>query len=546
MTNQQNNFPSWIKSKGYIHVTPNIDIQRNWKNIYRKVTNPDFVRKYAFYPLIHSVIKDRKYKKIDPKKSIAVNKKRAHSHKNISTGKVKSAAKERPLHYATHFDSIIYAYYASILQEKYEKKLNLRSGLSACVTAYRKLKIIPELEDQVKGNGKSTIHFAKEVFDEIKLRSITKDVAVLAFDIKSFFSSLNHERLKKVWEYIIDVEELPPDHLAVFKASTQFSYILLDDLRIKKRKNNRKSGFDERKLSNIRKTQGHKCFFESNKDFRDNIKNGNLRIHKHPFYNKEKKTIMGIPQGLPNSAILANMYLLDFDIEIFKNLVIKSDCFYRRYSDDIILICNIKQIESVKSFVEKQMLENLVEISKDKTEIFHFKNICFNKKGENRLTSFKLVDDELKESPLVYLGFEFRGYNTVIKSANIAKYYRRIITIIKRRAKRAYKSSQSNPFQKKAIYKNQIKKLYRSIPKKQDLGNENKLTPKTRKILKLNDKGEFHFENSNSKFKHNSNYFSYLKRVAIIMEDEKITNQLRKSKHIVNSAIRKSLDKNFD
>lgn len=542
MDNLKNEIPSWIKSKGYLHLTPNIDVNRNWKSINLKVTNPYFIKKYAFYPLIHSVIKERKYKKIDPKKFILKNKLRSHKLKNIDNGKTKSSAKERPLHYASHFDSIIYAYYASLLQTKYEQKLSITDGLSNCITAYRKLKINPHLDDKINGNGKSTIHFAKEIFDEIINRSKKENIAVLAFDIKSFFSSLDHERLKEIWKFIIEVEELSDDHLAVYKASTQFSYILLDDLRLKKTKTGKKTGFDEKKLAHIRKKKGYKCFFESNKDFRRAIKSGKLKIYKNPFWNKNKKANMGIPQGLPISAILANMYLYNFDLYILENLVKQKGCFYRRYSDDIILICNIDQIDEVKKSVELQMEDNFVEISKDKTEIFKFKHIVFNKEKQKRLTSFKIKNDDSEiECPLTYLGFEFRGYNTLIKSANISKFYRRLISVVKRRAKRAAKTT--DPFQKKAIFINQIKKLYRTIPKKKDTENESKALLYSRKILVANNRGEFHFEDSKHKPKKQSNYFSYLKRVSKIMEDDAMNRQLRKSKHVLHTAIKKHLNK---
>lgn len=545
MNNYTNNpIPSWIKSKGYLHLTPNIDVNRNWKSIHQKVTNHNFVKKYAFYPLIHSVIVERKYKKIDPKKFEIKKSKRAHKLKDIRTGKTKRAAKERPLHYATHFDSIIYAYYASILLEKYEAKLKETSGLSDCITAYRRLKIDNRLPDNAKGNGKSTIHFAKEIFDEVASRSKNEEVAVLAFDIKSFFSSLDHQRLKCIWKLMLGVEELPDHHLSVFKASTQFSYILLDDLRINQNRIGRKSGFDERKLAHIRKTTGQKCFFESNKDFRDHIKSGKLKIHKNPFYNKEENKIMGIPQGLPISAVLANMYLYNFDLEILHTLVNNKNCFYRRYSDDIIIVCNVTQIEEVKKFVELHMKSNFVEISKDKTEIFKFRECSYSKEENTRLTSFKInAEGEEKESPLVYLGFEFRGYNTLIKSANIAKFYRRIISVVKRRAKRTKKALVRDPFQKNAIYINQIKKLYSTIPKKKDNDNEDKQIKRSRKILVLNERGEYQFVKSNLKSKYQSNYFSYLKRVSHIMQDDSIKSQLRKSKHILHTSINKYLNK---
>ena len=56
-------------------------------------------------------------------------------------------------------------------------------------------------------------------------------------------------------------------------------------LRIENVKSGRRKGFDEKKLCNIRKHKGYKCFFEDNKDFREHIKLGKLRIYKNPFYN---------------------------------------------------------------------------------------------------------------------------------------------------------------------------------------------------------------------------------------------------------------------
>ncbi|MFV8269922.1 reverse transcriptase domain-containing protein [Flavobacterium sp. GT2N3] len=545
-TNKETTIPIWIKAKGYLHLTPNINVIGSWREIKSKIENPKFIEKYAFYPLIHSIIKERKYKKIDTKKFEKKNDKiRSHKLKSIKTGKTESAAKNRPLHYASHFDALIYAYYASLLQKKYEEKLGSYFGLSECVTAYRKLKINPNLPDDAKGNGKSTIHFAKEIFDTITERSKKENIAALAFDIKSFFPSLDHKRLKLIWETIIDVEELPKHHLNVFKACTKFSYVLLDDLRIYQKNKGKKAGFDEKKLSLIRKTKGFKCFFESNQDFRNHIKSGKLKIHKFPFRNKETKEIMGIPQGLPISAILANMYLYYFDLSILENLVNNKNCYYRRYSDDIIVVCKVEQINEVKEFVELQMKENIVEISIEKTETFIFKNIEFNKAKEIRLTSIKINSDgtETLQSPLTYLGFEFRGYNTLIKSTNIAKFYRRIKSIIRRRSRRAILGIQKDPFQQKAIYINQIKKLFKTIPKKKDSDNENSQLIRSRKILVPNHKGEFNFEEGRTSPKKQSNYFSYLKRASKIMNEDKIEKQLRKSKHILHSSIAKYLNK---
>lgn len=533
--------PSWLKPKGYLHLTRNINISKHHNEINAKLKNKNFIAKYAFYPLIHTAIKERKYKKIDIQKHSIVNSKiRAHKHKDKLTGEIKKTIKSRPLHYSTHFDAIIYGYYAHLLQSKYEERISKITNLSECITAYRKIKINPNLEDNIKGNGKSTIHFAKEIFSEISKRSLYEDVSVLAFDIKSFFSSLDHQKLKEIWEDIMEFKtgmDKFPDHQNVFKATTKFNYVLLDDLRLKKNKG-KKAGYDEKKLAHIRKTKGFKSFFESNKDFRESIKSKQLRVFANPFKKKGSGKTIGIPQGLPISAVLANMYLLNFDISILNELVNNHKCYYRRYSDDIIIVCNSEKVDLVEKFITQNMTFSEVQISKDKTEKFDFRFIEYNKLGEKRLTSLKHTNlEEKKEAPLVYLGFEYRGYNILVKSANIAKFYRRIIKIVKRRANRSKKVLARNPIRKNVIFINQIKKIYRLQPK-----NKSDNSKRSRKLLVQNNKGEFYFKEkiSTKPKKNNSNYFSYLKRASKIMDNGTIIKkQLRKSKHILWTSIKK-------
>lgn len=513
---------SWIKSKGYIHITPNIDVKSSYHDILLKIRNPYYIQKYAFYPLIHTIIKDRKYKE----------KSGVRCHKYIDNGITKSTAKERPLHYATHFDALIYGYYASLIQAKYEEKISKHKGLSEIITAYRKIRINEE-----NPKNKGTIYFANDVFKEIENRFKNQDeIAVLTFDIEKFFPSLNHTILKKAWEFIMDYSELPKDHYNVFKASTQFSYINLDDFRIYKNKGGQKAGFDEKKIAEIRKKHGHSCFFESAREFRENVKSGKIKIHKYPFRDSNTGIPIGIPQGLPISALLANIYLLNFDIQLLNNLVNKNGIYYRRYSDDIIIICKKNEIEYVKEFVENEMKEYELTISKDKTETFLFKNIIFNKEGDRRLTSIKIKSNvSIIGSPLIYLGFEFRGFNTLIKSTNLAKFYRKMILAIKRRARRVKKVIQSDPLQKKAIYINQIKRLYKNISLK---------TVKVhlkRKKFYLDDRGDHRIKSEERPVPFKSNYFTYVNRAAKIIEDKSIRKQLKKSRHILITAIRRKL-----
>lgn len=528
--------PIWMKPKGYLHLTPSLHINTHWKKYKALIENPEYIGKYAFYPLIHTAINERKYKKIDQKKY--EGKGRSHKHKRKNSGKIEKTVKKRPLHYATHFDALIYSYYGSLLSQKYEETLQTEHELNNAVTAYRKIKVSEECE-----KGKSTIHFAKEVFYEIEERSkVNEEVCVLAFDITNFFSSLNHSYLKDKWIEFVGEEEFYRHHFNVFKACTRFSYVLLRDLR----NNKKRAGFQENKLAKIRRENGHECFFESNNDFRKAIKEGKLRIYKNQFYQKTEngKVNTGIPQGLPLSAILANIYLIDFDKKIVETVVKKQQCFYRRYSDDLIIICTPTQKERVLEQTKELIEEIGLKISTHKTDEFIFKYTPFN--GSQRLCCAKIKEGEdIKfNNHLTYLGFEFRGYNTTIKSSNLSKYYRRIISVVKRRAKRAYQSKKKDPSLPYAVYLNQIKKLVNKPVKIKDNDKEDKKSFRRGKYeLVQKENGLFKCVNSERPLKHNSNYFSYVLRCSNIFEDDIFKRQIRKRKKITFQAIKKHLAK---
>lgn len=281
--------PDWLKGRGYLHITPKVDVNARAGELVSKIKNPAYIANYGFFPLIHSVIKERKYKKHPENSKI-----RGHSH--FHNGKYKPSAKSRPLHYATHIDSLIFGYYAALLSEHYEKELEEHEGLSECVIAYRKISD----EGENEGVGKSTINFAHEAFNAISHRT-DKESIILMFDIKSFFSELDHHLLKSAWCNLLGVRMLPKDHFNVFNATTNFRYILKDELRLKGAVGGKRNGFDERKLSKIRKNHGEECFFESLQDFRNAIASRQIKVYKEPFVKNGKP--VGIPQGLPISAI---------------------------------------------------------------------------------------------------------------------------------------------------------------------------------------------------------------------------------------------------
>ncbi len=226
-------------------------------------------------------------------------------------------------------------------------------------------------------------------------------------------------------------------------------------------------------------------------------------------------------------------------------MVKKKNIYYRRYSDDIVVICKVFEIEIIKNYFENLIKESKVEISTAKTEVFIFEHLEYNALKNKRLTSIKLNNDGTRSisSPLIYLGFEFRGFNVLIKSTNLSKFYRRLINIVKRRARRAFKVNQKDPLQKKAIYLNQIKKLYNKPLKEMDSeNNELKQKFRTKSILELNERGEYSFIKKEAKSKmKNSNYMGYVKRCCEIFKSDHFENQLRKRKYTVHTAINRHL-----
>lgn len=485
----------WFKERGYPHFT-NKTPNRIRKGVERYIKDRSKVATHSFSPLIFKEIKQRRFKLSEFDGVLK------RSHRKISKNKVESTAKIREILYSTHIDSHIYSYYShTIIGPKYEELLKRDTDLDSAVTAYRRIKTVDGLKH------KNNVHFAQDVFDEIKHRG---DCALLAFDIKNFFPSLNHKFLKSIWSKVLDCKSLPKDHYNLFKAITKFSYVKLDDLKVGKR------GFDEKKLAKLRRSGSDK-YFESIKD----LANSDIVIHK----NQKKKDgkIVGIPQGLPISALLANIYMLPFDSKIIKCLVKEKGMFYRRYSDDIILICNPEDIMKVKKIIGDEIQKLKLKISLEKTEITIFKE--FN----GRLQSYQLQEGNLKfNRPLNYLGFEFYGYQTLIKSKNLSGFYREMKMAIKRKNGRVSAVKEKYLLDEAPIFKNKIYRLYnhkgvksRRIPTKKVEFKNGQQVPRS------------------FKRKYRGNFIKYAYLASETMNAPEIKNQLRNHSKILQKAISK-------
>ena len=141
-----------------------------------------------------------------------------------------------------------------------------------------------------------------------------------------------------------------------------------------------------------------------------------IRIHKH-------NNIYGIPQGTPISAVLANIYMIKWDL-LLKEWVDSKNGFYQRYSDDFIIVIpkiecskgNLEafinnQVKSIPKLVLQPEKQKWFEVRPD--EIINFEKIL----SEN----INIVKSE--KTRINYLGFSFDGDKVSIRDKTISRYY---------------------------------------------------------------------------------------------------------------------------
>ncbi|GAA6771094.1 reverse transcriptase domain-containing protein [Flavobacterium sp. CGRL2] len=153
-------------------------------------------------------------------------------------------------------------------------------------------------------------------------------------------------------------------------------------------------------------------------------------VKKNRFIKDENGLVktkdFGIPQGSPISAILANIYMLDFDFEI--NEHIKGiNGIYKRYSDDMVVICPLDKKQEVISLFNKKIDDINLSIQAKKTQVFHFHrdgNLLKCGQEFEKLINF--------DKNFIYLGLEFDGVDVKIKSASLSGFYRKMKRTIKR------------------------------------------------------------------------------------------------------------------
>jgi hypothetical protein len=430
----------WFRLKRYPHIGLPLKLKhRGWIEDY--IFDKNNIKKHSFYPFIHRKLSLRKFRRI----------KNADGTKSLQR---ESSYKDREVFYANHLDSMIYGYYSDIVTKKYEKKLK-EHGIEDCVSAYRSIPLNKNIESRSKCN----IDFANDIFEYIN-KNKNRDLIVITFDITSFFDNLNHKRLKDTWIEILDEKKLPDDHYAIFKNLTKFSYIELEDI-YEEFKNeiivDKKGKNVKIQIPNIELLKEKNALaFCHLKDFNSRIRDKNL-IKKNRFKTKEdfqkgNYRIKGIPQGSPISATLANVYLLHFD-KLINNKINEINGIYRRYSDDMIVIADEKNMGFVYNLLIDEIKHFDLEIQPSKSQSFLFKD----KEGKFCCNEIDLNTGEIKDNTkFEYLGFSYDGENVYLKSSGLAKYYRKMKRSIKRSGFYAKYGKNQEP----QIFKNRLYKRY--------------------------------------------------------------------------------------
>lgn len=350
--------PFRFKPRNYLH----FDLPVSQSSAERLACDPEKVARHSFYPFLGYKITTAKIRR-------------------NTQGTIEKRSKEREIKIAAHRDAAIYARYADLLAPRYEAELK-RRGLCNVVTAFRRLPA-----------GGTNIDFARQVFRYIDAH---RPCVALAFDLEKFFDTLDHPLLKRQWLTVLGETRLPPDHFALFRSLTQFCWV------------DRDATFSKLGISRHNPKAGNRRRICLPQDFRQQIRQAGLLNH-NPVRGK------GIPQGSPISALLSNVYMLDFDQTVNESITALGG-FYRRYCDDIMIVVPPKHQQAAEQLVLAALDTARVTVNSDKTD-----RVAFPRgQGQPATSSFP---GSGFSSHIQYLGFTYDGTRTLIRPGSLARYY---------------------------------------------------------------------------------------------------------------------------
>jgi len=257
------------------------------------------------------------------------------------------------------------------------------------------------------------------------------------------------------------VDILPDDQYKIYRSLTRYSYInlasFLKHFKINLEKRKKKKEHWQSLLDLIPDETAGASFREKF----NLLRNRKLIVPNKPKKNPDGTMAQkGIPQGSALSALLSNIYLIDFD-DYMSRYGEMEGFIYRRYCDDILLICPLEKANAIMQTLVHEIQDKYkLTIQAKKTEVIDFVQ---NENGVIR--SFKRYFDASSKtfiSPsisqknyrnLQYLGFEFNGQNIYIRPGSLSRYFRKMKSRIVRTVLMAYSNySKSNIISKQQIF----------------------------------------------------------------------------------------------
>ena len=419
---------------------------------------------------LHSLLSDltfRKMKNHDFTPLVKVLQKTPRYRYQVGEENYELETKIRPISFASHFDTYIYGFYAFALNKAYQDYIH-DNGFQEVVLAYRN-----DLD------GKCNIQFAKETFDLVKpFYTDHGECSVIALDIKGYFDHIDHTILKELWCKVIREDDLPLDQYKIFRSLTKYSYVNYSsflkhfNINLKKlEKEQRKKHKGEKRIP-----KGYQSLFDlipddvNGESFNDKMEL--LRKRKLISINRNRDRSLsknGIPQGSAMSALLSNIYLADFDKEVFEKGQ-KEGFVYRRYCDDLLVICKPEKVNDLKKYLMDLINRAYrLTIQDKKTDVIDFKPSIngqirsYRREYDVASEAFNpLPNDDKYFKNLQYLGFEFNGKNIYIRPGSLSRYFRKLKARIVKSVSMAYsKNSKSD-----TIFKNQIYSRYSHLGKR--------------------------------------------------------------------------------
>lgn len=510
-----------FKFKTYPQFDPHFNFLANKNNLYSLLSDPSLnrMKNHSFIPLLKVLQKTPRYRwQEDDELS-------AGGYYDLET-------KIRPILFASHFDTYIYGFYAFALNKIYQEYIHI-NGFQEVVLAYRN-----DLD------GKCNIQFAKEAFDEVKL-AFTKDgeCSVIALDIKGYFDHINHTILKRMWCKIINEDDLPIDQYKVYRSLTKYSYVNYSTFLKNFSINLRKIEKDQKKKYEGKKRipKGYQSLLDlipndiNGASFNDKMellrKRRLITVNSMVEKSSNKRVFKrsGIPQGSAMSALLSNIYLADFDKQIFEKGR-KEDFIYRRYCDDLLIICKPDQVNDIKDYMINLInSEYHLTIQDKKTDVIDFMPASngqirsFKREFDKESSTFNSIgNDEKNFKNLQYLGFEYNGKSIYIRASSLSRFFRKMKARVVKTISMAYsKNAKSNK-----IFKQQIYSRYTH------LGKRNFLSYATNASKK-------YYVNSNGDRKEGMNSPNIKRQIAahvriLMQEIEKTSEQRAKQKGVIN------------